>query len=131
MSERMHFDLSGIDWDDESIRAATQRIWESAVTRIGGTVPEIEQPKGPAVVLTDRFTEAVGYATALHAHQARKGTTIPYASHLLGVAGLVIEAGGDEDQTIAGLLHDAAEDHGGEPRLAGLKARFGPRIESL
>ncbi len=132
MSERMVFQLSGIDWDDdESVRAATQRIWKTVVTRMGGTVPQIEQPRRPVVVLTDRVTEAVGYPTVLHANQARKRTTIPYAYHLLGVAGLVLEAGGDEDQAIAGLLHDAAGDHGGEPRLTEIKTRFGPRIESI
>jgi hypothetical protein len=47
MGEQMFFDLSGVDWDDdESIRAATRRIWEIAVTRMGGTVPEIDQPEG-------------------------------------------------------------------------------------
>jgi hypothetical protein len=90
MSERLVFDLSGIDWDDEeSIKEATRTIWEISVARMGGTVPEIEQPKQPEVILTERFAAAVGYATALHAQQARKGTTIPYASHLLGVAALV------------------------------------------
>jgi GTP pyrophosphokinase len=132
MSERLVFDLSGIDWDDEeSIKEATRTIWEIAVARMGGTVPEIEQPKQPEVILTERFTAAVGYATVLHAKQARKGTTIPYASHLLGVAALVLKAGGDEDLAIAGLLHDAAEDHGGEPRLIEIDQRFGELIATI
>ena len=58
----------------------------------------------PATVLTDRFTRAVDYARIAHAAQVRKGTTIPYLTHLLGVAALVIEHGGSEDQAIAGLL---------------------------
>jgi (p)ppGpp synthase/HD superfamily hydrolase len=132
MSERLVFDLSGIDWDDEeSIRAVSGRIWELSATRMGGPVPEIEQPRRPEVILTGRFTAAVGYATGLHAQQARKGTTIPYASHLLGVAALVLEAGGDEDLAIAGLLHDAAEDHGGEARLVEIEQRFGMRIATI
>jgi (p)ppGpp synthase/HD superfamily hydrolase len=77
------------------------------------------------VYLTDRFAQAVGYASALHATQIRKGTRVPYVAHLLGVASLVLEAGGDEDMAIGGLLHDAAEDQGGEARLHDIEARFG------
>lgn len=40
---------------------------------------------------------------AAHGGQMRKGSDVPYASHLLGVASLVLEAGGDEDMAIAGL----------------------------
>ena len=65
---------------------------------------------GEKPLLTARFYDAVAYASRLHAAQVRKGTRIPYVSHLLGVASLVIEAGGDEDQAIAALLHDAIED---------------------
>lgn len=60
----------------------------------------------PTPALTDRFTRAVDYARIAHAGQVRKGTSIPYLTHLLGVATLVIEHGGSEDQAIAGLLHD-------------------------
>ena len=63
-----------------------------------------------------RFVDAVAYATALHATQTRKGTSIPYIAHLLGVASLVLEAGGSEDAVIGALLHDAAEDQGGQAR---------------
>jgi (p)ppGpp synthase/HD superfamily hydrolase len=66
--------------------------------------------RGEKPLLTARFYDAVAYAARLHAAQVRKGTRIPYVSHLLGVASLVIEAGGDEDQAIAALLHDAIED---------------------
>lgn len=78
----------------------------------------------PATFLTDRFADAVAYATVLHAAQIRKGTSVPYIAHLLGVASLVLEAGGDEDMAIGGLLHDAAEDQGGEARLRDIEARF-------
>jgi (p)ppGpp synthase/HD superfamily hydrolase len=61
----------------------------------------------------------------------RKGTQIPYVAHLLAVAALVLEHGGDEDQAIAALLHDAAEDHGGEVRLADIHGRFGDRVEAI
>ncbi len=79
----------------------------------------------PATFLTGRFADAVAYATVLHATQIRKGTRVPYIAHLLGVASLVLEAGGDEDMAIGGLLHDAAEDQGGEARLRDIEARFG------
>ena len=35
----------------------------------------------------------------------RKGTKIPYVSHLLAVSSLVISHGGDEDQAIAALRY--------------------------
>lgn len=57
-------------------------------------------------ILTDRFSRAVDYARIAHAAQVRKGSNIPYLYRLLGVASLVIEFGGNEDQAIAGLLHD-------------------------
>ena len=65
---------------------------------------------GEAVsVLTERYTRAVDLARTLHT-ETRKGTTIPYLTHLLSVSALVLEHGGSEDQAIAALLHDAAED---------------------
>jgi (p)ppGpp synthase/HD superfamily hydrolase len=85
----------------------------------------------PAVILGDRFVAAVGEAVRLHAHQARKGNRIPYVSHLLAVAGLVLEHGGDEDQAIAALLHDGPEDQGGEATLASIGERFGPRVAAI
>ena len=63
--------------------------------------------------LTTRFEEALTFASRLHASQARKDTTIPYISHLLAVASLVMENGASEDEAIAALLHDAVEDQGG------------------
>jgi (p)ppGpp synthase/HD superfamily hydrolase len=60
---------------------------------------------------TKRLVEAFQYAAELHKDQLRKGTSIPYISHLMAVAGIVLEHGGDEDQVIAALLHDAIEDH--------------------
>ena len=81
--------------------------------------------------LTGRFISALGYAARLHAHQTRKGKDRPYIGHLLGVASIVIEHGGDEDQTIAALLHDAVEDQGGLPRLAEIRRKFGPRVARM
>ena len=81
--------------------------------------------------LTPRYAHAVEYASVIHATQTRKGTNIAYVSHLLGVSSLVLEAGGNEDEAIAGLLHDAVEDCGGLPRLADVRARFGDRVADI
>lgn len=85
----------------------------------------------PAVVLTQRYADAVAYASALHANQARKSTSIPYISHLLGVSSLILEAGGDEDMAIAGLLHDGPEDQGGQKVLDEIRERFGDRVARI
>lgn len=61
----------------------------------------------------ERFGEALRYAARLHRGQLRKGTSIPYVTHLLAVAAIVGENGGTEDEVIAALLHDAVEDQGG------------------
>ena len=71
----------------------------------------------PHVVLTEQYSNAVLYASTLHRAQTRKGNDIAYMAHLLGVSSLVLEARGDEDQAIAALLHDAAEDQGGQPTM--------------
>ena len=89
------------------------------------------EPKKPHVYLTDRFFMAMAYASEAHREQVRKSTDIAYISHPFGVAALVIEAGGDEDQAIAGLLHDVAEDCGGEPRLAEIAEKFGDRVAHI
>jgi len=80
------------------------------------------------MIITDRYNEALSYAETLHRSQFRKGTSIPYISHLMTVSALVLEHGGDEDQAIAGLLHDAVEDQGGETTLANIKTRFGGSV---
>lgn len=81
--------------------------------------------------LTARFDEALSYASRLHASQIRKGSGIPYVSHLLAVAALVLEHGADEDEAIAALLHDAVEDQGGDPTRAEIERRFGARVAAI
>lgn len=81
--------------------------------------------------LSDRFDDALAYASRLHREQERKGSGIPYIAHLMSVSALVLENGGDEDQAIAGLLHDAAEDQGGEAQLAIIRERFGPVVAEI
>jgi (p)ppGpp synthase/HD superfamily hydrolase len=83
------------------------------------------------ITLTDRFRQALDYAFELHRHQDRKGSGVPYMSHLLAVAGLVMEDNGDEDETIAALLHDAVEDQGGMETLEAIRTRFGERVAGI
>jgi (p)ppGpp synthase/HD superfamily hydrolase len=61
----------------------------------------------------------------------RKGTKIPYLSHLLSACALVLESGGTEDEAIAALLHDAVEDQGGAPILAEIERRFGGAVAAI
>lgn len=70
-------------------------------------------------------------AFSLHGDQERKGSRVPYMAHLLGTAGIVLHFGGDEDQAIAGLLHDAAEDQGGVPTLEMIRREFGDRVAEI
>ena len=81
--------------------------------------------------LSEKFNDALVYAARLHREQPRKGRDIPYIGHLLGVASLVLEAGGDEEMAIAALLHDAVEDQGGHPRLEEIKKIFGERVAHI
>lgn len=81
--------------------------------------------------LTSRFGEALVYAALLHREQRRKGSGVPYVSHLLAVASLVIENGGDENQAIAALLHDAIEDQGGEKRRDEILRCFGEDVTEI
>jgi (p)ppGpp synthase/HD superfamily hydrolase len=74
---------------------------------------------------------AFQYAAEKHAGQTRKQTAVPYLSHLMAVASLVLEAGGDEDMAIAALLHDVVEDCGGMPRLREVRKQFGPRVAKI
>lgn len=78
--------------------------------------------------LSSRFETALVYASRLHASQRRKGNNIPYIAHLLAVTSLVLEDGGDEDQAIAALLHDAVEDQGGVKTLEEIRLRYGDRV---
>ena len=80
---------------------------------------------------TARFEAALVYAHQVHQQQRRKGTGIPYIAHILGVAALALEYGAVEDEAIGALLHDAAEDGGGEATLAEIRARFGDAVGDI
>jgi len=85
-----------------------------------------EKPK-----LSNRFEQALVYAAQVHENQVRKGGDIPYLSHLLSVAALVLEDGGDEDEAIAGLLHDAVEERGSLEIREAILVQFGERVASI
>ncbi len=88
--------------------------------------------KSPPVPHFGRRTEeAFAYALAAHGAQVRKGGPVPYVSHLLAVASIVIEDGGDEDAVVGALLHDVVEDQGGLPRLEDVRHRFGARVADI
>jgi hypothetical protein len=93
--------------------------------------PNAKQPRGAPPALTGRFLAAVALAEHVHGHKRRTGTDIPYLAHLLVVAGLVLEDGGDEDQAIAAMLHDAVEDGGGRAMLDRIAGSFGPRVAEI
>jgi (p)ppGpp synthase/HD superfamily hydrolase len=84
-----------------------------------------------AVKLGPRFLEGFLFAAEKHAGQTRKTTTVPYIAHLMGVASLALEFGGDEDIAVAALLHDVVEDCGGAPMLKEVKRRFGSRVAKI
>ncbi len=82
-------------------------------------------------LLSSAFLRAVLDAEHYHHEQTRKGTDIPYLSHLFGVCSIVLEAGGTENEAIASLLHDAPEDSGGELILHAIKANFGIEVATI
>src|SRR3974390_1365064 len=81
--------------------------------------------------LSIRFDHALLFAAQVQRNQGRKKCGVPYISHLLGVAAIVLDYGGDEDMGIAALLHDAAEDHGGKAMLEVIAKMFGPRVAKI
>lgn len=82
-------------------------------------------------MLSKRFTDALTFATQLHANQTRKGGKVPYIAHLLGVASIALEHGANEDEAIAALLHDAIEDQGGAATREEIRRRFGDTVTEI
>jgi GTP pyrophosphokinase len=99
----------------------------TAAAKNGDDLQLVQKPKR----LGPRFRQAFLFAAEKHAGQARKASTIPYIAHLMGVASIVLEAGGDEDLAIAALLHDVVEDCGGVPMLQEVRRRFGARVAKV
>jgi GTP pyrophosphokinase len=82
-------------------------------------------------MLSHRFEEALTFAAQLHRNQSRKGSGVPYISHLMAVSSLALEHGANEDEAIAALLHDAIEDQGGNSARREILRRFGPRVTEI
>jgi len=76
---------------------------------------------------TGRVLQAIDLVMTLHKEQKRKGRDVPYITHLFSVASKVLEEGGDEDQFISALLHDAVEDQS-RPTIVKMADKF---IETL
>ena len=88
-------------------------------------------------MLGPKFDDALTLASELHRDQQRKGVPIPYLSHLMAVAGLVMEANAYyrmdnvEDVAIGALLHDAVEDQGQRITLDEIQERFGETVHRI
>jgi (p)ppGpp synthase/HD superfamily hydrolase len=93
--------------------------------------PKKTQTRKRVTPLGSKFLRAFLFAAEKHKDQPRKTTSIPYVAHLMGVASLVLEAGGDEDLAISALLHDVVEDCGGAPMLKEVRRRFGDRVAKI
>ncbi|QSF50546.1 HD domain-containing protein [Thermosynechococcus sp. TA-1] len=78
-----------------------------------------------------RYLDALEYAAVLHREQTRKGSNVPYISHLVAVSMIALEYGADEDVAIASLLHDAVEDQGGLLTLEAIRERYGDRVAAI
>lgn len=88
-----------------------------------------DQAESP--IPTERFQRALQQSLDLHRHHLRNSTTVPYFSHLMSVAALVMEDGGDEDEAIAALLHDALEDCADRVSGEELERDYGPTVGHL
>src|SRR6266852_8343639 len=80
---------------------------------------------------TTRFEDALRWTAEIHRPDVRKGTDIPYVSHPLAVASIVLEHGGSEDEAIGALLHDVVEDHPHEVTFEEIRRRFGPAVATI
>ena len=81
-----------------------------------------------APLYSERLIDALGVAARLHAGQRRKGSDIPYLSHLLGTCGIALDYGAGEEEAIAALLHDAIEDVQPTAEARAAVAAFGPEV---
>ena len=88
-------------------------------------------------MLGEKFDEALALAAELHREQLRKEVPVPYLSHLMAVASLVLEANAYspmeniEDVAIGALLHDIVEDQGHRITLEEIRRRFGDTVHRI
>ena len=88
-----------------------------------------ESAPGTRIVLDGKFTRAVEFACDKHRKQLKKGGDVPYVAHLLGVASLVLEGGGNRNEAVAGILHDVLEDTNTTKKE--LRKRFGRKVTRI
>jgi len=116
-------------------RPGMQQTLEAALAARDAVLPAKgateSKPPGNPVAVGLRLADALAFAIQKHGSQMRKGTAIPYITHLMAVSSIVGESGGGEDEMIAALLHDAVEDGGGAPVLAEIRARFGDAVAGI
>lgn len=116
----------------ETSSTSRSRPWDDAShVRAPGQWRAVDSDTGPDPILGVRFIDALGLAVELHSRHARKGSKIPYLGHLLGVCGLVLDAGGSEPEAIAAILYDAVEDQGGAPTLDRIRVQFGGQVAAI
>ena len=92
---------------------------------------ERNSPSNSAISPGPRLSEAFEFARCAHYEQVRKGTSIPYISHPMAVCSLALSFGATEDEAIGALLHDTAEDGGGEAVLVDIRSLFGHEVETI
>ena len=80
---------------------------------------------------SEKFQEALIYATLAHGDQMRKKTGIPFVAHILGVTSIALEYGASETEAIGALLHDTVEDCGGVERLRDIREKFGDDVARI
>ena len=119
----------------ETRRAGMQEALESALAAREVVLPA-KGPEPPpkavkAAVPGECLAQALAFAIHKHGPQVRKGTSIPYVTHLMAVSARVGESGGSEDEMIAALLHDVVEDAGGAPVLEEIRLRFGAPVAAI
>lgn len=116
-------------------RPGMQQTLEAALAARDAVLPAKRAaeppPPGEPVAVGPRLSKAMAFAVSIHANQVRKGTAIPYITHVMAVASLVGESGGSEDEMIAALLHDAVEDGGGAPVLLEIRDEFGGAVAAI
>ena len=109
------------------LRQGTQSAFKESLC----SLPPCQAVGHVMMIPSSRFEEALVLAVRLHADQTRKGKNVPYIAHLLGVVSLVLEHGGNEDEAIAALLHDAIEDQGHSIILEDIRQRFGETVATI
>lgn len=89
--------------------------------------PAFPWPEKPWL-LSGRFVDALEAAAVMFAGKDRKGTPIPYITHLLATCAIALQNGADEDQAIAALLHDTIEDIPDRTKARATVGLFGPEV---